>query len=135
LLALPLERFAPLLGDEDLRAADERLLEPVPDDFARDDFFAPPLEREPLERDPLDRELLEREPEAADLRGDDLRDDDLRELPRDDDEDDEPLTPLTTDSTSAVHLPDNTRCAASATASAMSEPSFVALAATLLAAC
>lgn len=33
------------------------------------------------------------------------------------------------------HLPDITRCAASATASAISEPSFVALDATLLAAC
>jgi hypothetical protein len=33
------------------------------------------------------------------------------------------------------HLPDITRCAASATASAISEPSLVALAATLLAAC
>ena len=36
---------------------------------------------------------------------------------------------------SSVHLPDNTRCAASATASAISEPSLVALAATLVAAC
>lgn len=36
---------------------------------------------------------------------------------------------------SIVHLPDITRCAASATASAISDPSFVALAATLLAAC
>jgi hypothetical protein len=36
---------------------------------------------------------------------------------------------------SAVHLPDITRCAASATASAMIEPSLVALDAMLLAAC
>ncbi len=36
---------------------------------------------------------------------------------------------------STVHLPESRRCAASATASAISEPSFVALAATLLAAC
>lgn len=36
---------------------------------------------------------------------------------------------------SVDHLPDIMRCAASATASAISEPSFVALAATLLAAC
>lgn len=35
----------------------------------------------------------------------------------------------------ASHLPDMTRCAASATASAINAPSFVALAATLLAAC
>jgi hypothetical protein len=36
---------------------------------------------------------------------------------------------------SIVHLPDITRCAASATASAISEPNFVALATMLLAAC
>jgi hypothetical protein len=36
---------------------------------------------------------------------------------------------------SAAHLPDMTRCAASATASAINVPSFVALAITLLAAC
>jgi hypothetical protein len=36
---------------------------------------------------------------------------------------------------STDHLPDMTRCAASATASAISAPSFVALAATLFAAC
>jgi hypothetical protein len=41
----------------------------------------------------------------------------------------------TTVSTSAVNLPDITRCAASATASAMSEPNLVALLTTLLAAC
>jgi hypothetical protein len=39
------------------------------------------------------------------------------------------------DSSSAVHLPDITRCAASATASAMIEPNLVALVTTLLAAC
>ena len=38
-------------------------------------------------------------------------------------------------SISAVHLPDITRCAASATASAMIEPNLVALFTTLLAAC
>lgn len=37
--------------------------------------------------------------------------------------------------TSVVHLPDRTRCAASATASAIIEPSLVALDTTLLAAC
>jgi hypothetical protein len=46
---------------------------------------------------------------------------------------DEPAAPL--ELSSAVHLPDITRCAASATASAISEPSLVALAIMLLAAC
>src|SRR6185437_3260542 len=41
----------------------------------------------------------------------------------------------TTDSTSALHLPDMMRCAASATASAINDPSLVALEATLLSAC
>jgi hypothetical protein len=44
---------------------------------------------------------------------------------------DEPLL----DSISIDHFPDMTRCAASATASAISEPSFVALAIMLVAAC
>ena len=120
----PLEGFALLFAAVDLRAPDERL-EPAADDFARDavDFFAP-----------LERALVDREREADDLRGADLRDADLRAPLRDEDED-EPEPPLTTDSTSAVHLPDSTRCAASATASAISEPNLVALAATLVAAC
>jgi len=63
------------------------------------------------------RELLDLPP--VDLRAPPLRDD-------------EPLLALALPST--VHLPDMTRCAASATASAMSEPSLVALAMTLLAA-
>jgi hypothetical protein len=45
----------------------------------------------------------------------------------------EPLLEL--DFSSVVHLPDRTRCAASATASAIIEPSLVALDITLLAAC
>jgi hypothetical protein len=44
----------------------------------------------------------------------------------------EPLPPL--DDSSDDHLPDSTRCAASATASAISEPSLVALDITLVAA-
>ena len=53
-------------------------------------------------------------------------------LLRDDDEpDDEPALALP----STDHLPDMTLCAASATASAIREPSLVALAITLLAAC
>lgn len=43
--------------------------------------------------------------------------------------------PLELDLSSVVHLPDMTRCAASATASAIIEPSLVALDMTLLAAC
>lgn len=122
-LTAPLGRFALLFDADDLRAPDDRL-EPLLDDFAREeeDFFAPPLERA----------LLDRERDAEDLRGDDLRAVDLRELLR---VEEDPEPPLTTDSTSAVHLPDSTRCAASATASAISEPSLVALAATLVAAC
>ena len=48
-------------------------------------------------------------------------------VPRDDEAADEP--------SSITHLPDSTRCAASATASAINVPSLVALATTLLAAC
>jgi hypothetical protein len=43
--------------------------------------------------------------------------------------------PLEEALSSSVHLPDRTRCAASATASAISEPSFDALPTTALAAC
>jgi hypothetical protein len=94
---------------------------PALDDFARVDvdFFAPPVERELLvERLAVDRELV------ADLRP---------PLLRPDDEDPE-LPPLLAEP-SKLHLPDITRWAASATASAMMEPSLVALETTLLAAC
>ena len=77
------------------------------------DFFA----REPVEREPVERELV-------DLRAPP----DLAGLARD------ALAPLLPPSSSPVHLPDMTRCAASATASAIREPSFVALDMTLLAA-
>ena len=43
--------------------------------------------------------------------------------------------PAVTDDSSIIHLPVITRCAASATASAINDPSFVALAITLFAAC
>lgn len=115
---------------DDLRAADERLA-PLAEDFARfaPDFFAP-LERDELEPDflavPL---LLERFAPEREL--DDLRAPlDLEPEPADEEVE---LPPLPAD-ISVVHLPDITRCAASATASAISEPSFVALAMTLLAA-
>jgi hypothetical protein len=58
------------------------------------------------------------------LRAPELRDDDPVELERD--------PPL---ASSSLHLPESTRCAASATASAISDPSLVALAIMLLAAC
>ncbi|HEX5237900.1 MAG TPA: hypothetical protein VFW39_05490 [Sphingomicrobium sp.] len=128
--AAPLDRLALLFDAVDLRAAEERL-DPAPEDLAREveDFFAAPLDREPVEREPDADDLR-----GEDLRAEDLRAEDLREPLRDEDED-EPEPPLTTDSTSADHLPDSTRCAASATASAINEPSLVALAATLVAAC
>jgi hypothetical protein len=105
--------LAPLARD-----ADERLLA-APDDFAREVLF---LARVPDERDLL--ALFERDDFARPPL-------DLRVLPRD--ELDEPeLAPL---EPSSLHFPDITRCAASATASAMIEPSLVALAITLVAAC
>jgi hypothetical protein len=110
-----------------LRAVEERLApvddfaRDVVDDFARDvvddfarvvvDFFAVP-------RFAVDRFAVERF--AVDLRAPVVRGDD------------EPEPALALPST--VHLPDMTRCAASATASAINDPSFVALAMTLLAA-
>jgi hypothetical protein len=68
---------------------------------------------------------------AAALRAVFLRPEDLRALLRVD-RDAEPA--LLLEPSSAVHLPDMTRCAASATASAMIEPSLVALDITLVAA-
>jgi hypothetical protein len=117
--AAAVERGAAALLPDDLRAAEERA--DADDDFARLelDFFVA-LGRDAAERARLDfardevlRPLVERRvlPDLA-----------------------PPLAP-TTDSTSAVHLPDMIRCAASATASAISDPSLVALEATLLAAC
>jgi hypothetical protein len=54
---------------------------------------------------------------------------------REEDERDADVVELAPELSSAVHLPDITRCAASATASAIKVPSLVALATTLLAAC
>jgi hypothetical protein len=114
LLDLRAPLFAPLL-----READERLLA-APDDFARDVLF---LARVPDERDLLD---------ALDLRDDFARPPlDLRVLPRPEPDDPE----LAPKEPSSLHLPDITRCAASATASATIEPNLVALAMTLVAAC
>jgi hypothetical protein len=80
------------------------------DDFARDEVAFLAVLRLAVER------------LAVDLRAPLLRDEDAAEVAR-------------LDPSSAVHLPDITRCAASATASAINVPSFVALAITLLAAC
>ena len=97
-----------------LRTLDERPV--LVDDFARDagDFFA-------VLRFGVDRFAADRFP--GDLRA---------PVRRGDDAEPEPDPALALPST--VHLPDMTRCAASATASAINDPSFVALAMTLLAA-
>jgi hypothetical protein len=130
------ERFAAgLRVPVDLRAGDERLAAEL-DDFARDDddFFAAPLARFALdERAVRDAPPLDRL--AFDLEADDLRAPlDLPEVLRlaGDDDDAELAPPL--ELAVGDHLPDITRCAASATASAMIEPSLVALETTLLAA-
>ena len=106
----------------DLRAAGLAAVErPVPpvEDFARDavDFFA--VERFAVPRFAVERAAVERL--AVDL----------RPPVRADPEDVEPLFVLVL--VSIDHLPVITRCAASATASAISEPSLVALAIMLLA--
>jgi hypothetical protein len=110
---------------DDLRAPVER---PAPDvDDLADDVrdFVPLL----FARDELARELagLARAPDVLD------RDALVLRAPPLFDEDDAPDV-LAPDPSAAVHFPDMTRCAASATASAMSEPSLVALAITLVAA-
>ena len=120
--AAPLARFAV----EVLRAPVE--VDPAPEDFARvdEDFLAAPLERdELLAAPPLDRFAVE--VEAEDLRAPLDRPALLRGA-----DEDEPELVLALPSID--HLPDMTRCAASATASAISEPSLVALETTLLAA-
>jgi hypothetical protein len=90
------------------------------DDFARAGLaFLAAVLREPVERLAVERFVV-------DLRAE------LARVERADD--DELLPPLALEPSSAVHLPDITRCAASATASAISEPSLVALAIMLLAA-
>ena len=122
-LAAPVERLAGVLRvPVDLRAPDERLAA-APD--VRVVRALVPVElfaREEVLRDAVDRPLLARERDAlrAPL--------DRPELDRDE------VEPLLEPS-STFHLPVITRCAASATASAISEPSLAALEATLLAAC
>ena len=113
--------------DEVLRAALDRV-EPVLGDFvaAADDLvrelFARDVDLRAVDDFARERVAFAREPVA-------LRAPLVRELPEVE-ADDEPVLALP----STVHFPDITRCAASATASAISEPSLVALATTLLAA-
>lgn len=121
------------------------LRERVP--LLRDDFAAPPADAL-FAREPVDALRVPEEAFVLVARVDPVPDDfareavvlrvpplDLRVLPpREDDEldDAEPELPP---AASSVHFPDITRWAASATASAISDPSLVALAMTLLAAC
>lgn len=115
---------APPLARELLFFAPDDRLEPEPEDFARVEALRPlellrvPLERDALLRAPEERDEVDRAP--------------LRDAP--DDELERELEPLLT-SPSRLHFPDMTRCAASATASAMIDPSLVALETTLVAAC
>jgi hypothetical protein len=127
--AAPLELVPSLAFAVDARLAPERL-DPVPDDFARVDVDLPAREAPPVERDDEARLPVEREVEDAERPRPPLP----REAELDDEDDDDDLELLPLESSSAAHLPDMTRCAASATASAISEPSFVALDITLLAA-
>jgi hypothetical protein len=126
--AAPVARFAAEPVPADLRVAG---------DLARveDDFLAAPLERDVLLAGDFAREVAERVVRAP------VRDDflapDFAAVEREEELDARPplaVPPLLLEA-SIDHLPDMTRCAASATASAMSAPSLVALAATLLAAC
>jgi hypothetical protein len=103
------ERFAVLRLAAGLRAADERLA-PAPADLARVD-----VERFAVERFAVDR--LAADLRAAGLRFAAVLRAGLAAL----------LEPEVEAEPSIDHLPDITRCAASATASAMSAPNLVAL--------
>lgn len=122
-LAAPVERLAGLRVPVDLRVvADERVELPL-------DLAA--VERLAVDRLAVERFAVERL--AAGLRAlPELRDVLLlpREVP-----DEEAELARAVDPSSLPHLPDITRCAASATASAMIEPNLVALDIMLLAAC
>lgn len=129
-LVAPLELAA-------LRVPEERVA-PELEDFARDDVdFLAPLAREDPLAEVVPRLVAERAPVER-LVEDPLRDEEEREpleraeLPLEDEDEPDALPP---EASLGLHLPDMTRCAASATASAISEPSLVALETTLLAAC
>ncbi|MFL6763892.1 MAG: hypothetical protein ACJ8FO_01705 [Sphingomicrobium sp.] len=111
-----------------MRALDERVA-PELDDFERveTDFLV--VLRLAVLRFAVARFAVERF--AVERFADDLRAPPLLRAALD--EEREPVLALA--EPSVVHLPDMTRCAASATASAISVPSLVALATTLLAAC
>jgi hypothetical protein len=132
--AAPVEPEAFLRAPVVLRAPEEAV-EPLFADVERldVDFFAAPPGLEAVLRDVAARELAVRVPldflaverVPLDLRAPVDRVDVLLPLA-------EP--PPLLEVAVALHFPDNTRCAASATASAISEPSLVALAAMLVAA-
>jgi hypothetical protein len=117
-------RFAVARLTAGLRAAEERV-EPLVEDLARVDVDL----RAPVEA----REVLARLRVPVALRGALERVEALR--PPVERERDAPPELARADPASSVHLPLITRCAASATASAMIEPNLVALDTTLLAAC
>ena len=97
---------------------------PVDAGLARDERVEPDAEAFALAgvlRFAVERFAVERL--AVDLRAPLLRDEDVD------------FAPLALGLSSAAHLPDMTRCAASATASAINEPNLVALAIMLVAAC
>jgi hypothetical protein len=120
--AVPVDPFAVDRLAAGLRAADVRLA-PAVEARARVELAA----FDPLLRLAVERFAVERLADV--LRAPPLRDDADDERP----DDDRPLL-LALGASSAAHLPDITRCAASATASAISEPSLVALAIMLVAA-
>jgi hypothetical protein len=121
-LAAPPPLFArdPVEADDDLRAA-------PPAGLAALDRALVALDRAAVDRDPAVEDFA-REAVLRPLLA--LRVPLLRDAPPDD----EPPEPPLLDPSSALHLPDITRCAASATASAISDPSLVALDIMLLAA-
>ena len=119
----PLERVAP--AEEDLARLDVDLRPLLAEEREEPElaaFVRPPLDLRPPVL--LDFRLAVPLEFRAPPRPDEERDDVEPEL----------LLPPALEP-SSVHLPDSTRCAASATASAISEPSLAALDITLLAAC
>ncbi|MBA2771689.1 MAG: hypothetical protein H0U34_06705, partial [Sphingomonas sp.] len=134
-LLLALRAVPPELLDPVERVAEERL-DPLPEDFARvpAELVLPevvardPVLREPVLREPVERELFARG--LAELERPVLERD-APELLRDDVPLLDPELPLSL----SLDTPESTRCAASATASAISVPSRDALDTTVLAAC
>jgi hypothetical protein len=123
-LPVPDERAPPVLRPDDAEPVDlDARLDPVFAPAEVEFFAAPPL----LEREVED--LVEREPLPLVFAPDERE---LLERPLDDFADDLPELPdappeLVDEPPSSLHLPLITRCAASATASAISEPRRVAL--------